>query len=101
MLGQVKRVVRPTDVPDTGLICDLLWADPDKDRSHLSMSNIGLLPWSSKSKDGMDTVSWILDCNICRCKYLKMVDDGGVSFWAGRSQEITGWAENDRGVFLI
>ena len=22
---------RPTDVPDTGLICDLLWADPDKD----------------------------------------------------------------------
>lgn len=43
MLGQVKRVVRPTDVPDTGLICDLLWADPDKDRSHLSMSNIGLL----------------------------------------------------------
>lgn len=30
-----------------------------------------------------------------------MVDDGGVSFWAGRSQEITGWAENDRGVFLI
>ena len=23
---------RPTDVPDTGLICDLLWADPDKDR---------------------------------------------------------------------
>jgi serine/threonine-protein phosphatase PP1 catalytic subunit len=28
---QVRRVVRPTDVPDTGLICDLLWADPDKD----------------------------------------------------------------------
>ena len=28
---EVKRIVRPTDVPDTGLICDLLWADPDKD----------------------------------------------------------------------
>lgn len=28
---QVKRVMRPTDVPDTGLLCDLLWADPDKD----------------------------------------------------------------------
>jgi len=28
---QVRRLVRPTDVPDTGLICDLLWADPDKD----------------------------------------------------------------------
>lgn len=23
--------MRPTDVPDQGLLCDLLWADPDKD----------------------------------------------------------------------
>lgn len=30
-LDQIKRVARPTDVPDTGLVCDLLWADPDKD----------------------------------------------------------------------
>merc|ERR1712151_1194483 len=30
-MDQVRRLVRPTDVPDTGLICDLLWADPDKD----------------------------------------------------------------------
>ena len=22
---------RPTDVPDTGVMCDLLWTDPDKD----------------------------------------------------------------------
>ena len=28
---QVRRIVRPTDVPDSGLICDLLWADPEKD----------------------------------------------------------------------
>ena len=28
---QVRKIVRPTDVPDTGLICDLLWADPEKD----------------------------------------------------------------------
>jgi len=28
---QVRRVVRPTDVPDSGIICDLLWADPEKD----------------------------------------------------------------------
>lgn len=30
-LEQIKRVARPTDVPDSGLLCDLLWADPDKD----------------------------------------------------------------------
>jgi len=27
----IKNLVRPTDVPDTGLLCDLLWSDPDKD----------------------------------------------------------------------
>lgn len=30
-LEQIKRIARPTDVPDSGLLCDLLWADPDKD----------------------------------------------------------------------
>ena len=28
---QIKRIMRPTDVPDMGLLCDLLWADPDPD----------------------------------------------------------------------
>eukprot|EP00537_Pseudo-nitzschia_pungens_P002365 CAMPEP_0172371828 /NCGR_PEP_ID=MMETSP1060-20121228/45033_1 /TAXON_ID=37318 /ORGANISM="Pseudo-nitzschia pungens, Strain cf. cingulata" /LENGTH=333 /DNA_ID=CAMNT_0013097581 /DNA_START=45 /DNA_END=1046 /DNA_ORIENTATION=- len=28
-LDQIQNIVRPTDVPDTGLLCDLIWADPD------------------------------------------------------------------------
>ncbi|KAJ7662632.1 serine/threonine-protein phosphatase PP1 [Mycena polygramma] len=30
-MDQIRRIMRPTDVPDTGLISDLLWSDPDKD----------------------------------------------------------------------
>lgn len=28
-LSQINDISRPTDVPDEGLLCDLLWADPD------------------------------------------------------------------------
>ena len=30
-LEQINEVQRPTDIPDTGMLCDLLWSDPDKD----------------------------------------------------------------------
>jgi len=28
-MGQIQRLKRPCDVTDSGLLCDLLWADPD------------------------------------------------------------------------
>jgi serine/threonine-protein phosphatase PP1 catalytic subunit len=30
-IQSVQEISRPTDIPDTGLLCDLLWSDPDKD----------------------------------------------------------------------
>jgi len=30
-LDQIAKIMRPTEVPDTGLLCDLVWSDPDKD----------------------------------------------------------------------
>ena len=29
-LDKIRKIVRPTEVPDKGLVCDLLWSDPDK-----------------------------------------------------------------------
>jgi serine/threonine-protein phosphatase PP1 catalytic subunit len=26
---EINTIVRPTDVPDMGTLCDLLWSDPD------------------------------------------------------------------------
>ena len=41
-MGQVRRLGRPTDVPDTGIICDLLWTDPDKDITGWAENNRGV-----------------------------------------------------------
>ena len=30
-LQQIADLSRPCDVPDVGLMCDLLWSDPDKE----------------------------------------------------------------------
>ncbi|KAG0439567.1 Serine/threonine-protein phosphatase PP1-2 [Dictyocoela muelleri] len=30
-MNELKEIARPTDVPDTGLLCDLLWSDPEND----------------------------------------------------------------------
>lgn len=30
-MEQIRKITRPTDVPDNGLLCDLLWSDPEKE----------------------------------------------------------------------
>ena len=79
-LDQVKRIVRPTDVPDTGLLCDLLWSDPDKDIDGWGENDRGV-----SFTFGEDIVAQFLNKHdldlICRAH--QVVEDG-YEFFARR-----------------
>ena len=30
-VNEIKEIIRPTDVPEQGMLCDILWSDPNKD----------------------------------------------------------------------
>jgi len=77
----LSRVKRPIDVPDTGLLCDTLWSDPDKD----------IVGWAENDRGvsytfGTDVVAQFLEKNaldlIVRAH--QVVEDG-YEFFAGRS----------------
>ena len=40
-LETIRRIVRPTEIPDGGLLCDILWSDPDRDVVGWAESNRG------------------------------------------------------------
>jgi serine/threonine-protein phosphatase PP1 catalytic subunit len=79
-MEQVKRIMRPTDIPDTGLLCDLLWADPDKD----------IVGWGENDRGvsftfGEDVVAQFLrrhDLDLI-CRAHQVVEDG-YEFFARR-----------------
>lgn len=72
-MEQIRRVMRPTDIPEVGLLCDLLWSDPDKD----------IVGWGDNDRGisftfGPDVVSRFLQRHdldlICRAH--QVVEDG-------------------------
>jgi serine/threonine-protein phosphatase PP1 catalytic subunit len=79
-MEQIKRIMRPTDVPDTGLLCDLLWSDPDKD----------IVGWGENDRGvsftfGPDVVAAFLkrhDLDLI-CRAHQVVEDG-YEFFAKR-----------------
>jgi len=80
-MEQIRRIMRPTDVPDTGLLCDLLWSDPDKDVQGWGENDRGV-----SFTFGADIVQKFLNRHdldlICRAH--QVVEDG-YEFFAKRS----------------
>ncbi|XP_076887487.1 serine/threonine-protein phosphatase PP1-like, partial [Bidens hawaiensis] len=79
-LDQIRNLVRPVDVPDQGLLCDLLWADPDRDTERWGENDRGV-----SYTFGAETVSEFLEKHdldlICRAH--QVVEDG-YEFFANR-----------------
>ena len=41
-IQNIQDISRPTDIPDTGLLCDLLWSDPDKEATDYDENDRGV-----------------------------------------------------------
>ena len=41
-IQNISDIPRPTDIPDTGLLCDLLWSDPDKEATEYDENDRGV-----------------------------------------------------------
>lgn len=72
-MDQIRAIKRPTDIPDSGLLCDLLWSDPDKDVEKWGRNDRGV-----SFTFGSDTVQTFLAAHdldlICRAH--QVVEDG-------------------------
>lgn len=79
-LCQCIQIHRPTDVPDTGLLCDLLWSDPDREKQGWGENERGV-----SFTFGADIVSQFLkkhDLDLI-CRAHQVVEDG-YEFFASR-----------------
>ncbi|KAI5170622.1 serine/threonine-protein phosphatase PP1 catalytic subunit [Nematocida sp. LUAm3] len=78
--NQIRSIHRPTDIPDSGLLCDLLWSDPDR----------GVSKWGENDRGvsftfGAKVVEEFLrkhDLDLI-CRAHQVVEDG-YEFFAGQ-----------------
>jgi len=79
-MDQIRRIPRPTDVPDSGIICDLLWSDPEKELEGWGENDRGV-----SFTFGADVVAKFLrkhDMDLV-CRAHQVVEDG-YEFFAKR-----------------
>lgn len=80
-LEQVRCILRPTDVPDSGLICDLLWSDPGESDLRGWGENDRGVSWTF-GEDVVDEVVKAFDLDLI-CRAHQVVDEG-YQFFAKR-----------------
>jgi len=79
-MEQIRAINRPTDVPDTGLLCDLLWSDPEADSHGWGENDRGV-----SFTFGQDVVQAFLrkhDLDLV-CRAHQVIEDG-YQFFAKR-----------------
>ncbi|SBT72407.1 serine/threonine protein phosphatase PP1, putative [Plasmodium malariae] len=84
-MEQIRKITRPTDVPDNGLLCDLLWSDPEKEINGWGENDRGV-----SFTFGQDVVHNFLRKHeldlICRAHQVRtdLVVEDGYEFFAKR-----------------
>lgn len=80
-MDDIKRIQRPTDVPDYGLLNDLLWSDPSDNAVDWEDNERGVSYCFGKSVINDFLVRYDMDL-ICRAH---MVVEDGYEFWNDRT----------------
>ena len=80
-MDDIKRIQRPTDVPDFGLLNDLLWSDPTDNVADWEDNERGVSYCFGKSIINDFLVRYDMDL-ICRAH---MVVEDGYEFWNDRT----------------
>ncbi|KAK3004562.1 hypothetical protein RJ639_019353, partial [Escallonia herrerae] len=79
-LDQIRNLTRPNDVPDSGLLCDLLWSDPSREIKGWGMNDRGVSYTFGPDKVAEFLMQHDMDL-VCRAH--QVVEDG-YEFFADR-----------------
>ena len=72
-LDKIRKIVRPTEVPDKGLVCDLLWSDPDKNAKGWGINERGVSV--TFNEEIVNTIVENLDIDLV-CRAHQVVEKG-------------------------
>ena len=77
-LDQIYEIVRPIEIPDQGLLCDLVWSDPEKNINGWAENDRGVsfvfgsdVVQSFLKKHDLDLICRAHQVDVCRLRWWK------------------------------